>query len=98
MGKNYLQNQEGFVHICRLDTAGTDLKLNETLQSERYNEQVSFAQAVTQGLGKNQGLFFPHDLPEFSLTEIDEMLKLDFVTRSAKIPRRLLVMKSHRKS
>ncbi|MGQ7183876.1 hypothetical protein ACUODJ_06395, partial [Escherichia sp. HC-CC] len=24
---------------------------------------VSFAQAVTQGLGKNQGLFFPHDLP-----------------------------------
>lgn len=50
-----------------------------------HNEQVSFAQAVTQGLGKNQGLFFPHDLPEFSLTEIDEMLKLDFVTRSAKI-------------
>ncbi len=50
-----------------------------------HNEQVSFAQAVTQGLGKNRGLFFPHDLPEFSLTEIDEMLKLDFVTRSAKI-------------
>lgn len=50
-----------------------------------HNEQVSFAQAVTRGLGKNQGLFFPHDLPEFSLTEIDEMLKLDFVTRSAKI-------------
>ncbi|EFA7294729.1 homoserine kinase, partial [Escherichia coli O157:H7] len=22
LGKNYLQNQEGFVHICRLDTAG----------------------------------------------------------------------------
>lgn len=50
-----------------------------------HSEQVSFAQAVTRGLGKNQGLFFPHDLPEFSLTEIDEMLKLDFVTRSAKI-------------
>lgn len=50
-----------------------------------HNEQVSFAQAVTCGVGKNQGLFFPHDLPEFSLTEIDEMLKLDFVTRSAKI-------------
>jgi threonine synthase len=42
-----------------------------------HNEQVSFAQAVTQGLGKNQGLFFPHDLPEFSLTEIDDMLKQD---------------------
>lgn len=39
-----------------------------------HNEQVSFAQAVTQGLGKNQGLFFPHDLPEFNLTEVDEML------------------------
>src|SRR5699024_4624418 len=71
-----------------------------------HNEQVSFAQAVTQGLGKNQGLFFPHDLPEFSLTEIDEMLKLDFVaarTRSSRIScgissRRLLVMKSRRKS
>ena len=50
-----------------------------------HNEQVSFAQAVTQGLGKNQGLFFPHDLPEFQLTDIDELLKQDFVTRSAKI-------------
>jgi threonine synthase len=50
-----------------------------------HNEQVSFAQAVTQGLGKNQGLFFPHDLPEFSLTDIDAMLKMDFVSRSTKI-------------
>ncbi|EGT5712091.1 threonine synthase [Cronobacter dublinensis subsp. dublinensis] len=50
-----------------------------------HNEQVSFAQAVTQGLGKQQGLFFPHDLPEFSLTEIDEMLEMDFVSRSSKI-------------
>jgi len=50
-----------------------------------HNEQVSFAQAVTQGLGKNQGLFFPHDLPEFSLTDIDAMLEMDFITRSSKI-------------
>ncbi|MFS2222926.1 threonine synthase [Pantoea sp. B65] len=50
-----------------------------------HNEQVSFAQAVKQGLGKQQGLFFPLELPEFELTEIDEMLKLDFVTRSSKI-------------
>lgn len=50
-----------------------------------HNEQVSFAQAVTQGLGKNQGLFFPHDLPEFNLTEVDEMLNQDFVSRSTKI-------------
>jgi threonine synthase len=50
-----------------------------------HNEQVSFAQAVTQGLGKNQGLFFPHELPEFSLTEIDELLEMDFVPRSSRI-------------
>ncbi|WP_249263864.1 hypothetical protein, partial [Salmonella enterica] len=31
-----------------------------------HNEQVSFAQAVTQGLGKQQGLFFPHELLERS--------------------------------
>ena len=50
-----------------------------------HNEQVSFAQAVKQGLGKHQGLFFPLDLPEFELTEIDRLLELDFVTRSSRI-------------
>nr|WP_024967000.1 threonine synthase [Pantoea sp. IMH] len=50
-----------------------------------HNEQVSFSQAVKQGLGKQQGLFFPLELPEFELTEIDEMLEMDFVTRSSKI-------------
>jgi threonine synthase len=50
-----------------------------------HNEQVSFAQAVKQGLGKQQGLFFPLELPEFELTEIDRLLDLDFVTRSARI-------------
>ncbi|MBD2814586.1 threonine synthase [Xenorhabdus sp. Flor] len=49
------------------------------------HEQVSFSQAVKQGLGKQQGLFFPQDLPEFSRTEIDELLKLDFVSRSQRI-------------
>ncbi|MDV5227554.1 threonine synthase [Providencia rettgeri] len=49
------------------------------------SEQVSFAQAVKQGLGKQQGLFFPQELPEFSAAEIDELLKLDFVTRSSRI-------------
>ncbi|AYA41179.1 threonine synthase [Xenorhabdus nematophila] len=49
------------------------------------SEQVSFSQAVKQGLGKQQGLFFPQDLPEFSRDEIDELLKLDFVSRSQKI-------------
>jgi len=50
-----------------------------------HNEQVSFAQAIKQGLGKNQGLFFPLELPEFELTEIDRLLEQDFVTRSANI-------------
>ncbi|MBJ3813519.1 threonine synthase [Shimwellia pseudoproteus] len=50
-----------------------------------HNEQVSFAQAVTQGLGKQQGLFFPLELPEFEHSAIDEMLNDDFVTRSTKI-------------
>ncbi|MEG2114764.1 MAG: threonine synthase, partial [Hafnia sp.] len=44
-----------------------------------------FAQAIKQGLGKNQGLFFPLELPEFELTEIDNLLQQDFVTRSANI-------------
>jgi len=50
-----------------------------------HNEQVSFSQAVKQGLGSQQGLFFPLELPEFELTDIDEMLEMDFVSRSSKI-------------
>ena len=50
-----------------------------------HNEQVSFSQAVKQGLGSQQGLFFPLELPEFELTDIDAMLEMDFVSRSSKI-------------
>lgn len=46
-------------------------------------EQVSFGQAVRQGLGSNQGLFFPSDIPQ--LDDIDGLLAEDFVTRSGKI-------------
>ncbi|MDX1303336.1 threonine synthase [Photobacterium sp.] len=46
-------------------------------------EQVSFGQAVRQGLGRNQGLFFPSELPE--LGDIDALLEMDFVSRSSKI-------------
>ncbi|MDD0823335.1 threonine synthase [Mannheimia sp. AT1] len=46
-------------------------------------EQVNFAQAVRQGLGKNQGLFFPEVLPK--LENIDELLDLPLVERSQKI-------------
>ncbi|WKY58493.1 threonine synthase [Vibrio sp. SNU_ST1] len=47
------------------------------------DEQVSFGQAVRQGLGRNQGLFFPSELPKFD--DIDVLLAEDFVPRSSKI-------------
>lgn len=46
-------------------------------------EQVNFAQAVRQGLGKDQGLFFPENIPH--LSDIDELLALPLVERSQKI-------------
>ena len=46
-------------------------------------EQVNFAQAVRQGLGKDQGLFFPENIPH--LSNIDELLELPLVERSQKI-------------
>ncbi|EOU3284791.1 threonine synthase [Vibrio harveyi] len=47
------------------------------------DEQVSFGQAVRQGLGRNQGLFFPSELPKFE--DVDALLAEDFVSRSTKI-------------
>ena len=46
-------------------------------------EQVLFSQAVRQGLGKDQGLFFPEVLPK--LENINELLDLPLVERSQKI-------------
>ncbi|ROV61193.1 threonine synthase [Vibrio ponticus] len=47
------------------------------------DEQVSFGQAVRQGLGRNQGLFFPSQLPQFD--DVDALLDEDFIARSTKI-------------
>jgi threonine synthase len=47
------------------------------------DEQVSFAGAVKQGLGKNQGLFFPETIP--ALDNIDELLAMPLVERSVQI-------------
>lgn len=47
------------------------------------DEQVSFGQAVRQGLGRNQGLFFPSELPKFE--DVDALLAEDFVSRGTKI-------------
>lgn len=46
-------------------------------------EKVNFSQAVRQGLGKDQGLFFPEKLPHFD--DIDSLLALPLVERSQKI-------------
>ena len=56
------------------------MKLYNIKHSE---EQVNFAQAVKQGLGKDQGLFFPESLPFFD--HIDALLAKDFIPRSAEI-------------
>lgn len=45
-------------------------------------EQVSFLQAVRQGLGQQQGLFFPTSWPKL---DIDALLALPLVERSSKI-------------
>lgn len=52
------------------------------------SEQVNFEQAVKQGLGQQQGLFFPASFPEFE--DIDALLALPFVERSSKILSRLI--------
>jgi len=47
------------------------------------DEQVSFAGAVKQGLGRNQGLFFPESIPRFE--DIEALLALPMVERSVKV-------------
>ena len=53
-----------------------------------HSEVVSFAQAVRQGLGRNQGLFFPEEIVPFD--DADALLDLPFVERSGKILRHLI--------
>lgn len=49
------------------------------------SEEVSFSQAVKQGLGRQQGLFFPKALPSFTPHEIASLLDMGFIERSSKI-------------
>lgn len=53
-----------------------------------HSEVVSFAQAVRQGLGRNQGLFFPEEIVPFE--DADALLDLPFAERSGKILRHLI--------
>lgn len=52
------------------------------------SEKVSFAQAVVQGIGRDQGLFFPDHITP--LDNIDALLDLPLVERSQKILRHLI--------
>ncbi|WP_206483579.1 threonine synthase [Thalassotalea sp. G2M2-11] len=47
------------------------------------DEVVSFSGAVKQGLGRNQGLFFPESIPSFD--NIEQLLAMPFVERCVKV-------------
>ncbi|GEA10741.1 threonine synthase [Alteromonas sp. KUL49] len=51
-------------------------------------DQASFAQAVKRGLGKQQGLYFPTNIPK--LDNIDDVLAMPFVERSITVLRALI--------
>nr|WP_203565351.1 threonine synthase [Alteromonas profundi] len=51
-------------------------------------DTASFAEAVKRGLGKQQGLYFPTNIP--TLEDIDGLLALPFVERSIKVLRTLI--------
>lgn len=46
-------------------------------------QEVTFAEALVQGLGRGQGLFFPEKLEPFA--DIPALLKMDFISRSSAI-------------
>ena len=55
----------------------------ELFNLKDHSEKVSFAQAVVQGIGRDQGLFFPDHITP--LDNIDALLDLPLVERSQKI-------------
>ncbi|WP_095498087.1 threonine synthase [Paraferrimonas haliotis] len=55
----------------------------ELFNLKHPQQKVNFQQALTQGLGKDRGLFFPTKVP--TLSDIEELLTLPFVERSQQI-------------
>lgn len=47
------------------------------------SDTASFSEAVKRGLGQEQGLYFPTDIPK--LDDIDGLLKKPFVERSTEV-------------
>ncbi|MCY7296141.1 threonine synthase [Alteromonas sp. a30] len=52
------------------------------------SDQVSFEQAVKKGLGQDMGLYFPSEFKPFD--NIDTLLEMPFVERSAKVLQQLI--------
>lgn len=55
----------------------------ELYNLKKNQQRVSFSQAVKLGLGDNQGLFFPTEVPK--LNDVNSLLEQDFVSRSVSI-------------
>ncbi len=60
----------------------------ELVNLKDASDKVSFSQAVTKGLGKHQGLYFPVEIPK--LDNIDALLKMPFVERSTALLHHLI--------
>ncbi|MGS2719112.1 threonine synthase [Paraglaciecola aestuariivivens] len=60
----------------------------ELVNLKDASDLATFAEAVKKGLGKNQGLYFPKQLPKFD--NIDALLAMPFVARSTEILSRLI--------
>ena len=60
----------------------------ELVNLKDSSDTANFAEAVKQGLGKNQGLYFPEHIP--TLDNIDELLEKPFVERSIEVLRALI--------
>ncbi|MDN4501711.1 threonine synthase [Alteromonadaceae bacterium BrNp21-10] len=60
----------------------------ELFNLKETSQRVNFAEALQKGLGNNQGLFFPAEIPKFD--DIDALLDMDLVTRSSTILKRVI--------
>ncbi len=60
----------------------------ELVNLKDAQDTASFSEAVKRGLGKNQGLYFPTQIP--ALDDVDSLLSLPFAERSIRILRTLI--------
>ena len=58
------------------------MKYNSTTDK---NIVVSASQAIAQGISTDGGLFVPQEIPQYSLSDIENLTKLDYVGRAKKI-------------